>query len=644
MSKLKAKQRYALDMLKKKFNIFLSGEAGTGKSYVIEKFTEYLDSKGIKYVVAAPTGLAALNVNGSTLHRTFGLSTKIGEGKVSLKNVEEAEVIIIDEISMCRSDIFSYIARALIEFENPIEEYDIKRESKICRKKQIVVVGDFYQLPPFIGPSDKEILQEMKEYDKENETDTYKDILKIEHNLYAFQCKEWEMLNFKSIVLDEVVRQSDKDYIDNLNKVRIGDKSGLEFIKKESNPKKIKEAIYITGTNKTANDLNLNNLKKINEREYLYEADVEGEVGDSDKPVAEILKLKVGARVMSVVNIVDKDKGDADDNVVVVNGMLGTVTNLTTKEVSVLFDNGYEHVFEKYKWSVKGFKEVFVKEKDKDKEKDGKPTKKMVMAEIGTFSQIPLKLAWAITIHKSQGQSYEAVNLDPYSFADGQLYVALSRAKNIKKLHLTKPLKSDYLKTAEVVKEFYKSIELGVVPQEEYTGSTEVEVQEVPPQQTQVEYTCGTEQEKYSDSTGGVQEVNTLEDVAIALEEEEEGTDTISMDIPVDLVWKVEGLLKNEIQLKEFESNEAELNNLRNTVDTLNEKIARLELELEQAKSPVIHSTKPVVKESVAPVIDNKIDIEKILRLTKHGLDITLIARMCNTDIATVNKVLSKHK
>ena len=95
MSKLKAKQQYALDILKQKYNVFLSGEAGTGKSYVIEKFTEYLDSKGIKYVVAAPTGLAALNVNGSTLHRTFGLSTKITEAKVSLMKYQCVEVIFL---------------------------------------------------------------------------------------------------------------------------------------------------------------------------------------------------------------------------------------------------------------------------------------------------------------------------------------------------------------------------------------------------------------------------------------------------------------------------------------------------------------------------------------------------------------------
>ncbi len=634
---LKKKQAYALDILKKGFNVFLSGEAGTGKSFVIEKYTDYLDEKGIKYVVAAPTGLAALNVNGSTLHRTFGLSTKFGEAKVSLKNVEEAEVIIIDEISMCRSDIFSYIAKALIEFANPIEEFDIKKEKKICRKKQIVVVGDFYQLPPFLSDTDKDTLKKMKECDEK----TYKDLIKIEHNLYAFQCKEWELMNFKSIVLDEVVRQSDKDYIDNLNKVRIGDKSGLEFIRNESNPEKIEKAIYITGTNTVAKRINQNNLKEIKKKQYIYEADEEGLVGDPDKPVENELILKVGARVMSVVNIVDKDKDDADDNVVVVNGMLGNVTYLDEESVKVLFDNGYEHKFEKYKWSIKGFKEVFVKEKDKD----GKETKnkKMIMTEIGTYSQIPLKLAWAITIHKSQGQSYEAVNLDPFSFADGQLYVALSRAKNIKKLHLTKPLKSDYLKTAEVVKEFYKSIETGVVPQEEYTGSTEVEVQEVPPQPPKVEYTCGTVevevQEVQKEYTGDTEQDifdRVAKEISDILEEDKKDVPTIlkedefvSMSIPAHLVWKVESLLKNEIELKEFESNEEELKDLRNTVKTLNKEISKLKLELEQTK----------LSAKRRPKISQEKE-EQIIKLRRMGMGMNKIAKMVGCGDGTVRRVL----
>ena len=171
---LKKKQSYALDILKKGFNVFLSGEAGTGKSFVVDQFTAYLDKIGKKYVVCAPTGLAALNVGGATLHRTFKLSIDIGDPQIDLKNVEEAEVIIIDEISMCRRDIFQYIAGALIEFANPIEEFDIKRESKICRKKQIVVVGDFYQLPPVLGKADRARITKALEHDEKCGTDTYK--------------------------------------------------------------------------------------------------------------------------------------------------------------------------------------------------------------------------------------------------------------------------------------------------------------------------------------------------------------------------------------------------------------------------------------------------------------------------------------
>lgn len=635
---LKKKQSYALDILKKGFNVFLSGEAGTGKSYVIEKFTEYLDSKGIKYVVAAPTGLAALNVGGATLHRTFKLSIDIGDPQIDLKNVEEAEVIIIDEISMCRRDIFQYIAGALIEFANPVEEFDIKRESKICRKKQIVVVGDFYQLPPVLGKADRARITKALEHDEKCGTDTYKHITSLKDTLYAFQCKEWEMMNFKNVVLDEVVRQSDKDYIDNLNKVRVGDATGLDFIKNESAKKKIKNAVYITGTNDTANSINLNNLNKINEKEYIYFGEVEGEVGDSDKPIDEKIKFKVGARVMSVVNIVEKKdkKDDREEKVLVVNGMLGTVVDLTRKTVTVEFDNGHTHTFEKYKWSVKGFKDVEVKEKDKN----GKETKrkKMVMTEIGSYSQIPLKLSWAITIHKSQGQSYEMVNLDPYSFADGQLYVALSRAKNIKKLYLTKPLKEEYLKTSKVVKEFYASIQ-----QEEYTGSTEVEVQEVPPQPPKVEYTGSTVevevQEVQKEYTGDTEQDifdRVAKEISDILEEDKKDVPTIlkedefvSMSIPAHLVWKVESLLKNEIELKEFESTEEELKDLRNTVKTLNKEISKLKLELEQTKLSAKRRPK------ISP--DKE---DQIIKLRKMGLGMNKIAKMVGCGDGTVMRVL----
>lgn len=440
---LKPKQKQALDLLKKGHNVFLSGEAGTGKSFVIEQFIDYLKERNIKYVVGAPTGLAALNVNGITLHRMFGLSTNILDTNATMKNVEEAEVIIIDEISMCRKDIFQKIVRAILRFENPIEEFSLKKEAKVCRKKQIVVVGDFFQLPPVLTDADLKIVNEHKEFGIKLSKD----------DVYAFQCKEWEKLKFKNIVLDEVVRQSDKDYIDNLNMIRRGDKNGLEFIENKSKKTKTRNAIYLCSKNKDAEQINTSNLEKIKNKEYIYWAEENGEVKAEDRATQKCLKLKKGARVMSLVNI----KED------VANGMIGTITDLSSKSVIVKFDNGIEHEFKKYKWEIKGFK------KEKVKNKEGQVEERAVVAEVGTFEQIPLKLAWAITIHKSQGQTYEAVNLNPDCFCEGQLYVALSRAKDLKKLHLISEIKSSYLKTSNVVKDFYKKIE------EELRGFKEVE-------------------------------------------------------------------------------------------------------------------------------------------------------------------------
>ena len=253
------------------------------------------------------------------------------------------------------------------------------------------------------------------------------------------------------------------------------------------------------------------------------------------------------------------------------------------------------------------------------------------MTEIGSYSQIPLKLSWAITIHKSQGQSYECVNLDPYSFADGQLYVALSRAKNIKKLYLTKPLKEEYLKTSKVVKEFYASIQQG-----EYTGSTS-EVEEVVKQEKCTGSTSGVQE---TGSTTGVQEqeLDVLKDFALTVEKsfdevtttlEKDENGTVSMDIPAHLVWKVESLLKNEIELKEFESNEAELNDLRNTVKTLNEKISKLKSELEQTKLSAKRRPK------ISP--DKE---DQIIKLRKMGLGMNKIAKMVGCGDGTVRRVL----
>ena len=486
---LKPKQKQALDLLKKGHNVFLSGEAGTGKSFVIEEFKKYLDSIDKKYIVGAPTGLAALNVGGITLHRMFGLSTNPLDFKATMKNVDETEVIIIDEISMCRVDNFQKIASAIFDFENPIEEFDIKREAKVVRKKQIVVVGDFFQLPPVLTDKDAEILGLTQE------------------TIYPFQCEEWDRFNFKNVVLDEVVRQSDKDYIDNLNLIRKGNIKGLGFIEKKSRKTKIKNAIHLCSKNKDADLLNESNLNKIKFRERTYWANETGEVKNEDRATQKCLKLKVGARVMSLVNI----KED------VVNGMLGTVKKLFDDSVVVEFDNGIEHEFKKYKWEIQGFK----KEKIKDEEKT-------VTTSIGTFEQIPLKLAWAITIHKSQGQTYEAVNLSPECFCVGQLYVGLSRAKDLKKLHLTDKINPSNLKASKVVKDFYNKIE-----QEQQEDSIDIE-----------------EVEQYQEEYVSIKVPRRLEDKVLRL---------------------IEGKVDNNIDSKEIEC--------------LKRRIEELELELGQVKA-----------------------------------------------------------
>lgn len=578
---LKKRQAEALELLKRGHNVFLSGEAGTGKSFVIDQFTDYLDRNGIKYVVCAPTGLAAINVDGATLHRTFKLSTDLGDGQVNLKNVEEAEVIIIDEISMCRRDIFQYIARALFEFENPLKEYDIKREAKICRKKQLVLVGDFFQLPPVLGNNDRKNIEQMKKQGLE----VYEDLINLEEKIYAFQCKEWERFNFKNVVLNEVVRQSDKEYIDNLNKIRRGDSEGLEFIKKEASKNEIKNAIYLTSKNKDAENLNQSNLDKIKGKEYTYYAEEEGEVSESDKPVQKYLKFKAGARVMSVVNITEKDK---EDNVVVVNGMCGTITDLNNDSVTVLFDNGNEHKFEKYKWSIKGFKEVV------GSDEEGKPVKTMMMSEIGSYRQIPLKLAWAITIHKSQGQTYEEVNLNPSCFCEGQLYVALSRAKDLKKLYLTKTLRKSYLKTSEVVKEFYEKIE------KEADEEVAITVEEF----TEVEDTK-------------------IAEVAEELFEAKVEEEYVMIKVPKTLENQVLNLLEGNIDNK---VNSEEIEYLKSQIKTLEEELEKLKASAKRR-----------------PRVGKEIE-DKIIKLRKTGMGMNKIAKEIGVGAGTVQRVLKENQ
>ena len=600
---LKKRQKEAIELMKEGENVFLSGEAGTGKSYVIDQFKEHLDRNGIKYVVAAPTGLAALNVGGTTLHRMFGLSTEIFSQSITMYNVEEVEVIIIDEISMCRKDIFQKIAREIMKFRNPpLVEDEI--EHKRCRDKQIIVVGDFFQLPPVLTKKDLEAIDHYKEVVPEWFENGDNNLSKDE--IYAFQCKEWEQLGFKTVVLNEVIRQDDKDYIDNLNKIRRGNAEGLEFINNNSSKTEVDKAIYLCGTNAEANAKNTNNLNKIKSEERIYWSEEEGEVEEEDRVTQRKLVLKVGARVMSVVNV----------NRNIANGLMGTVLKLKKDSVVVEMDNGIVHDFKRNGWPIKGF----VKKKVKDD--NGKEKEQIVKTSIGMFSQIPLKLAWAITVHKSQGQTYEAVNLNASKcFNNGQLYVALSRAKNLEKLHITSTLTDKNLKTSDVVKEFYEKIE-----QERQKEAIEVDivdVKEVFEDKKIVETTpegkkTTTKTKKKKTSTKANKELvdNFKKEEIKDFEVEEE---YIFMKIPRSLEKVVERVLNGEVNI----------NSQSEDIKALEDKIKSLEQELEKANRR--RSKIPKLKE------------QEILELRKQGFGMNKIAKLVGVGDGTVRRVLIEY-
>ena len=440
--KLTNDQDSCLRALKSGVNALVTGSAGTGKSFVISEFIRWCGSTGKNVMVTAPTGIAALNIGGTTLHRAFRVPLEVlsldyptlsaifngcDEIVRSLpknRNGDEREesallhtdVIIIDEISMCRIDLFDYIAARVLALN-----YYRQRVGK--RAVQVVLVGDFLQLPPVIIPKDKEVLYHIYGGDCGRG--------------YAFQSRFYGEFGFKCLDLREVVRQKDAEFSRKLRDARVGFTASLSYFMGKQSQSVIKGGITLTGKNKTAFEHNSRELAKIKGKEVVYMARETGTVKNSDKANTDLVSLKVGARVMSLVN------GENYSN-----GSLGTVVGIkdnTNRTVVVEFDNGTSANIEPYDWEVHSY----------EYDKEEKSFKKVV---IGTFTQIPLKLGYAITIHKSQGQTYDSVNIDPVCWEYGQLYTALSRCKSVDKMHFLSPLKNYYLKAAPEVVKYYLSV------------------------------------------------------------------------------------------------------------------------------------------------------------------------------------------
>lgn len=415
-------QKIAFQSFTSGANLFLTGKGGTGKSYLVDYIKGWCDSRKLQYVVCAPTGIAAINVGGSTIHKMFRPGIGIIDPKKKMcqnpdarKVLEKADVIIIDEISMVRADLFRFVGNTIL---------DIWKHQDKSKRKQLLVVGDFYQLPPVL--------------DEEKEAEAYKTL--YGNRLYAFETEQWVRLQLQSMELQENMRQVDKEYIKALDAIRDGSATPEDlavFKADEPDP----TAITICGTNRQAQAINEGNLQQLirnHRKKRVYISQEEGSVQPSDySRVDPKLSLAIGARVIMLNNDPDKRW---------VNGSFGTVTGLGESVVNVQIDGGGAVEVERYKWD---FEEYAVKE-----DKNGGEAKLETTLR-GSVSQFPMRLGWAVSIHKSQGQTYERVNVDIRNiFSSGQLYVALSRCKTLAGMRIIGEITPEKVMVDDTVRQF----------------------------------------------------------------------------------------------------------------------------------------------------------------------------------------------
>ena len=440
MSKLNSLQQTAYKTILNGHNVFLTGKAGSGKSYVLQQVMHHFDQQHVNYYVTAPTGIAALNINGTTIHHFLRIrpddNLLLPPSSKSQRQINELfnddhHLVIVDEISMCSSALFTYFMRALRQAE-------VAKHVNI----QVVLVGDFSQLPPVVrrGSLEQRLMKSKL------------------GGYYSFQTPAWQELNLQTIILQENIRQTETAFTNALNKIRLGDSTGINYINQHANSHHLTNAITLCGTNRTAESINHQKLAQVNAPTYSFNANISGFF--SNQPTYRNLQLKVGARVMTITN------GQDQNHTPFVNGALGTITkiilpkhhmfahNFTAPQfatndhhelkkqpqIKIQLDNGNEIIVSYHTWNVYHYVSH-----------QGKIIKELT----GTFTQLPLKLAYAITIHKSQGQTYDQVNFDPQIFADGQCYVGISRVRTINGLHLIKPLADNMVRTNQAVMDFY---------------------------------------------------------------------------------------------------------------------------------------------------------------------------------------------
>ena len=421
---LSDEHQHAIDLIEAGENVFLTGPAGTGKSTFLKYLLSALDET-VNAVVVAPTGVAALNVGGQTIHSFFRLKPSILTEE-SIKKVsrnagyKKLDLLIIDEISMVRADVFKAID-LFLRMNGP-------SQISAFGGVQVLLIGDLFQLPPVVTYDEKRVFQEMFGSPFFFDTDTYKNA------------------HFEKVELAKIYRQEDPEFISMLNNIRRGDldRDLMENLNTRCaanfNPDEIaaKNPVILTSKNATADYINKGKIGELPSKEFIYDGAIEGEfkVSKNKLPSPMNLTLKKGAHVMFTKN---------DSTKRWVNGTAGIVEHIGMDGVKIRVGQQV-HTVAREKWETIRYEFNGETEKWEDK-------------VIGSYVQYPLMLAWAITIHKSQGQTLDSclIDLDGGAFADGQVYVALSRCKSYQDLYLQDPIRVSDIRVNRDVKMFEKN-------------------------------------------------------------------------------------------------------------------------------------------------------------------------------------------